>query len=260
VTLLGPVLIASLLGSLHCVGMCGGLVSFYSGSGSAKKGASGRDTAAVGARWVVHAAYHLTRLIAYLILGASAGQLGVVLDLAGGRVGLADLGAWCAGLVILFWAVFAVSAPVRRARLLRLRRRPAGPPSALQRLESYFATLAHRARERPPLWRASALGLSSALLPCGWLYGFVVLAAGTGSWSRGALLLGAFWSGTVPALLGLGLGVERLSQPLRAYVPRLSALLLIGVATFNIVTRWPLTRSAEGAASAVAAPSCHAQH
>lgn len=259
-TLLGPVLVASLLGSLHCVGMCGGLVTFYSGSASAR-GASGRKAAAGGARWIVHAAYHLTRLAAYLMLGASAGQLGVVLDVAGGRVGFADLGAWCAGVAILFWAVLAVSGRARRAQLLRLRRGPDAPPGPLQRLESYFATLAHRARQRPPIWRASALGLSSALLPCGWLYGFVVLAAGTGSWSRGALLLGAFWSGTVPALLGVGLGVERLSQPLRAHVPRLSALLLIGVATFNIASRWPLARSSESSStSALAAPSCHAQH
>lgn len=243
------VVVASLLGSLHCVGMCGGLVSFYAGS----------DAAPRGARWAAHGAYHLTRLAAYALLGASAGQLGAVLDLAGKRVGLAEVGAFIAGFAVLGWGAVVLLRRTRRAPLLSLRRAPAAP-GLLSRLESCFATLAHRVRRRPPLWRASALGLSSALLPCGWLYAFVVLAAGAGSAARGALLLVAFWAGTVPALLGLGLGIERLSQPLRAYLPRLSAALLVAVGLMTIASRWPLAPPAAETSSESVAPSCHASH
>ncbi len=249
-TSLGPIVIASLLGSLHCVGMCGGLVSFYAGSG-----AGARAT-----RWAPHAAYHLTRLAAYMLLGASAGQLGAALDVVGGRFGLAGLGALSAGAAILGWGVLSILGRQGRPRLLQPGRAPSGPPKLWRRLESYLATLAHRARQRPPLWRASVLGVSSALLPCGWLYAFAVLAAGTGSAGRGALLLAAFWSGTVPALLGLGLGIERISQTLRAFVPRLSAVLLILVGIFNVASRWPLHLSGQSAASAAGTPSCHAEH
>lgn len=244
------VIVASLLGSLHCVGMCGGLVSFYAGG----------DAAPRGARWAAHAAYHLTRLAAYAALGASAGQLGAVLDLAGHRVGLAEVGAFTAGVSVLGWGAWVLLRRSRRSPLSSLGRAPAARPGLFRRLELCFATLAHRVRLRPPLWRASALGLSSALLPCGWLYAFVVLAAAAGSAGRGALLLAAFWAGTVPALLGLGLGIERLSQPLRAYLPRLSAALLVAVGLMTLASRWPLSRPAEGTSSESVAPSCHARH
>lgn len=246
---LASVAVASLLGSLHCVGMCGGLVSFYAGG----------NTAGPAARWRMHAAYHLTRLMAYAALGASAGQLGAVLDLAGRRAGLAELGAVAAGVVILCWAVMLLFRRPGRSGLLSIRRGPSTRPGRWRQLEAYFAKLVQRAEGRPPLWRASALGLSSALLPCGWLYAFVVLAAGTGSWSGGALLLAAFWSGSVPALLGLGLGVERLSQPLRAQLPRFSAALLLLVGLFTIASRWPLHAAHQDVTeSDSATPSCHA--
>jgi sulfite exporter TauE/SafE len=244
------VLVASLLGSLHCVGMCGGLVSFYAG-----------DAASNGARWLPHAAYHSTRLFAYALLGAAAGQLGSALDGFGSWLGFGDLGLMIAGSTLVSWGLPLLIGGRVRSRLLRLGRGPARRAAWLARLETHFATLAHQLRRRPPVWRASALGLSAALLPCGWLYAFVVLAAGTGSPIRGALLLVAFWAGTVPALLGLGLGVARLSPSLRARVPRLSAALLLLVCGFNVASRWPLARAADAdPALGPVTPSCHVQH
>ena len=140
--------------------------------------------------------------------------------------------------------------------LLALRRKPAPAPSLWRRLEARLVAVARRAREQPPLARAALLGLSSALLPCGWLYAFVVLAAGTGSAGRGALLLAAFWSGTLPALLGLGLGVQRLTQRWRAQLPRLSAVLLLGLGAYTLVHRWPVAPAA-AADGSPATPSCH---
>lgn len=241
---LASIAAASVLGSLHCVGMCGGLISFYA------SGASDRRP------WAAHGAYHSTRLFAYLVLGAAAGQLGAALDLVGSGVGIADLGAWLAGAVMIVWAVLHWPRP-RHAALTELRRSAAAPAGLWRRIEARFIGLARRARERPPLARAAMLGLSSALLPCGWLYAFVVLAAGTGSAGRGALLLGAFWSGTLPALLGLGVGVQHLTQRWRAQLPRFSALLLLGLGAYNVASRWPLSLAAAEASSHAAMPSCH---
>src|SRR5690606_1360759 len=77
----------------------------------------------------------------------------------------------------------------------------------------------------------------SSRLPCGFLYGFGVWAAGTGSAARGALLLAAFWLGTVPALLGVGLAVRVLSSPLRRHVPTLTALALLAVGLWTLLAR-----------------------
>ncbi|MEY4546860.1 MAG: hypothetical protein RL685_3055 [Pseudomonadota bacterium] len=234
---------ASLLGSLHCVGMCGGLVSFYASDPTGQRRRP----------WLAHGAYHLTRLMAYVTLGALAGQLGAALDLAGHGLGLGHVGAILAGTVMLAWGALLWPRAPGRVQLLSLRRSAAASPRLWRRVEARFVAVARRAREQPPLARAALLGLSSALLPCGWLYAFAVLAAGTGSASRGALLLAAFWAGTVPALLGLGLGVQRLAQRWRAQLPRLSAALLLVLGAYTLVHRWP----ASGADGGAAVPSCH---
>ena len=61
IALAGSVLLASLLGSPHCAGMCGGFVCFYSGQ-------DGRGQTRA------HAAYNLGRLVSYLVLGLLAGS------------------------------------------------------------------------------------------------------------------------------------------------------------------------------------------
>jgi hypothetical protein len=242
---LASVALASLLGSLHCAGMCGGLIGFYSAQAPLSAGAAGRSPP-----WAAHAAYHLTRGAAYVALGALAGQLGAGLDQASSSVGLGRLGALLAGAVLIVWG--ALSWPrASQSKLLRLSRRSA-TPGRWRRLEARLVQLARMARERPPLVRAALLGLSAALLPCGWLYAFVVLAAGSGSPAAGALLLLAFWTGTVPLLLALGVGVQRWTAPFRARLPQLSALLLLLLGAYQIGSRWP----AESAAH-TPTPSCH---
>jgi uncharacterized protein len=243
--------VASLLGSLHCVGMCGGLIGFYA--------ATERD--AKVAPWVPHAAYHLTRLGAYMLLGAIAGGLGSALDVLGSHAGLGNLGVLIAGATLVFWGAPVILGRRAKLRLLALGRAPAAHGRFVARLEGLFVALTLSVRQRSPLWRASALGLSSALLPCGWLYAFVALAAATGSSWAGAGLLLAFWAGTVPALLGLGLGVDRLGQGLRSRLPRISAALVLVVCAVNIVQRWPVASAREpGALEASEAPHCHDTH
>lgn len=47
-----------------------------------------------------------------------------------------------------------------------------------------------------------SLGILNGLLPCHWLYGFLMVAAGFGQPLKGALLLLALWIGSLPWLLG----------------------------------------------------------
>ena len=211
------------------------------------------------ARWAPHLTYHLTRLLAYTTLGAAAGQLGSGIDAVGASVGVGRLGLVAALLTLVWRGAPALLGQGARERLVRLGRRPSDE-TLLRRLERAFAALSRRASERPPLWRASALGLSSALLPCGWLYAFVLLAAGTGAAGSGALLLIAFWSGTVPALLGLGVGLQQLAAPLRERLPRLSAALVAAACVANVASRWPTASAAETSGAISRTPSCHHAH
>lgn len=59
--------------------------------------------------------------------------------------------------------------------------------------------------QHPTGLRGYALGVALGFIPCGLLYGALAAAAAGGEWLTGAFAMAAFWAGTVPALLGLGL-------------------------------------------------------
>ena len=65
----------------------------------------------------------------------------------------------------------------------------------------------------------------------------MVAAAGTGGALRGASVLLAFWLGTVPALLGLGIGLRALAGRVRDHLPWLRAATLVGVGLFTLAGR-----------------------
>jgi sulfite exporter TauE/SafE len=233
--LVWAVLAASLLGSPHCAGMCGGFVAFYAG-GEAARGAR---------RLATHAAYHGGRLLTYMLLGVAAGILGRGLDLAGSAAGLQRGAALAAGLLMMAWGLLWLL----QARGLRLAPRL---PRPVQRLvQEALAQLGGR----PPLVKALALGLLSTLLPCGWLYAFALSAAGTGDPLVGALVMAVFWLGTLPVLMALGLGVQALAGPLRRHLPALSALLLLAIGAWTVAGRAAIpTARFAGIRAAVEAP------
>jgi len=243
VSWLVSIVVTSLLGSLHCVGMCGGLVSFYSGNGAG---------ASRGMR--LHAGYHLARLGSYATLGALAGGLGSSLDLAGERAGLGAVSAWVAGGTMIAWGLVSLLGARRDRTLLAIQ--PKERERGLRRrLESQLAGWLARLRGRPPLARAALLGLATGLLPCGWLYAFVLMAAGTGAWHEGASVMLAFWLGSLPGLLGLGFGVRYLARRFGALVPRLSAALLVALGIASIAAHFPSPARADAGS---APPACHA--
>lgn len=209
-----PSLTAALLGSLHCVGMCGGLLAVASdGTGSARQ------------RLGVQLGYQVARLASYVVLGAAAGTLGRALDLAGQAAGLGKAAAIVAGLTMMAWGVWAMLAAAgARLRLPAVRLLPS---SALSWLG--------RARQRSPLARALLLGGASALLPCGFLYAFALAAAATASPWAGALVTASLWLGSLPALLGFGFLLSTALARLKRHIPFVSAaaVFTLGVVTLN---------------------------
>jgi uncharacterized protein len=227
--LLTAVLVASLLGSLHCAGMCGVLAAVCSGrtqSGGANDG--GVRTAAA---WSGPAAYHGARLLIYALLGAAAGLLGAALDLSGTYLGLQRAAMVLAGGTLLVVGILAL------ARTLGFAFGPAGRFAPLERLGR---GLVRSAQRRSPATRGAAIGLASGFLPCGWLYAFVLLAAASGDPARGAALMGAFWLGTVPVLLGLGSLARALARPLGRVAPGAVALVLVVFGTLALFGRLPV--------------------
>ncbi len=213
------VLVSSLLGSLHCAGMCGPLVAVYAGD----------DPSRGWRRLLAHALYSSGRLAAYATVGALAGALGEALDLAGSAVGVQRVTAIVAGLLIAAWGAFS---------LLRLGGADGARLPFPAWLQRSVARAMQRLKEKPPVVRATLLGLTSALLPCGWLYIFAVIAAGSGSVLGGTLVMAAFWLGTLPVMLAVGVSIQSLAGPLRRHVPALCAAAMVVVGLFAVFSRW----------------------
>lgn len=185
------VLLASLVGSIHCAGMCGPLVAL----------AVGVDRVTWRRRIGLQVWYHGGRAISYTTFGAIAGLIGQGLDLSGRAVGVSGLAPVLAGVTVGVVGVVSV------LRVLGVSVSSFKPPAALRRAYGW----GHRvAVSFPPTVRAGVIGLVTVFLPCGWLYAFVVVAAGTSSPLMGALVMLAFWIGTVPVLAAVGTGVAAL--------------------------------------------------
>ncbi len=216
IALIGAVLVASLLGSVHCAGMCGAFLAF------AVAGEDGASKAAL------NAAYNLGRLTTYMVLGALAGLFGAAIDLGGSAVGVQRTAAVAAGAMMVSIGLLAIL----RFAGVRLQKMPV--PGLLRRL----ALRGHRAAAvLPPIHRAATVGLLTTLLPCGWLYAFAITAAGTGHPLWGAVTMAVFWVGTLPMMIGLGIGVQTLTGRLRRHLPLATSLLIVLVGVWTIAGR-----------------------
>ena len=187
--LLTSALILGLLGSGHCLGMCGGLM--------------GALTMAIPAE---HRSRRLRLLMAY--------NLGRILSYA------------CAGLLLGLagWAV-ANSAAATALRLIAallliaMGLYLAGWWSGLTRIEKlgrglwrHIQPIAGRLLPVSSLPKALLLGALWGWLPCGLVYSTLLWSASQGNASDSALLMLAFGLGTCPVLLATGLFAERLKR------------------------------------------------
>lgn len=226
------ILAASLVGSVHCAAMCGGFVCFYSGSTSG-------SAAATPLR--AHAMYNVGRLASYLTLGAVAGILGSGVAAVGRMAGVAHAATVIAGALMVGWALTTIAAQ---------RGVSIGAVHAPEAWQRALGRALHGVREQPATVRAGLTGLLTTLLPCGWLYVFVATAGGTGT-VRGAMtVMFIFWAGTVPAMVAVGLGAQRVFGPLRRALPSASALVVLVMGLLAISGRLSMQRDATGSVSA----------
>jgi len=202
IDLLGFLTLGLLGGFGHCVGMCSPFVLFVSRRYAPPDG--GRSAAFSAQGW-----YTAGRVVTYAVLGAIAGALGGVLQLAGTLLGVQRAASIVAGAVLVVWALVALSDLVPRM--------DAGG--------NFFNRVAAGLKGRVP-GHPFATGLFLGLLPCGLLYSALIAAAARGGPIQGAVALGLFGLGTAPALLGVCVADELLARN-RAVINRLSQVFLL---------------------------------
>jgi uncharacterized protein len=221
-------LVAGLVTSVHCVGMCGPLAC---GIGSKAKTDAGRMGAA--------STYHAARLGSYTAVGALCGALGQ------------QPLHWFfdSPAVLLPWVLVAVFLLYGFGLEKRLPK-----PAWLMR---FTARARFRTAKLPPLAAGATLGAMTPLLPCGPLYLLFAASLVSGSAVRGAEFALAFGLGTVPLLWlaqhQLGRLRTRLSPITTARVQRGTAVAAALILAWRLHGTLPFQQTPEAADQL---PSC----
>lgn len=175
-----------LAGSVHCLGMCGGIAA----AAGSRSQAGGAGAAGVFAGIT----FNLGRIAAYMMLGAAAGAL------VGAALGPFPVRPFAIALRALAGLLmFAMGLSLLTGRDLLALERAGG--HVWRRLRP----LAGRAIGLPAPVRFASLGLLWGFLPCGLVYSALVLAATSGTATLGAATMLAFGAGTLPAMLAVTL-------------------------------------------------------
>ncbi len=188
-TLLPAAFLAGFFGSTHCIGMCGAIVMLFE-----------QQAAASTRHWPRRLLYNCGRLGFYVLLGSIAAAGGAVLtELTGVRPALMVLRVLAGLLVIAIGLNLLFDWSATRF----LEQAGAG-------LWRRLAPLARHVLPADSPGRAMAAGFLWGALPCGLVYSAVALAATSGHVGVGALVMLAFWLGTLPALLVAGASADSL--------------------------------------------------
>ncbi len=207
---------AGLVGSVHCIGMCGGIVAALAMTG---------PDGVVRSRIFTQALYNLGRIATYTLLGVAAGLIGSSLDL----LALKSVALWflCAANIFVIGVGLASALRVPWFNLSSLEM---APGRFLARPFKAFASGTSR-------FSAFPLGLCLGFLPCGLVYGPLMVAAGSGNPLRGGAIMAALGLGTMPALLMFGSASAAISGVVRDRLFRLLGLL---IALMGSVGLWRL--------------------
>jgi sulfite exporter TauE/SafE/plastocyanin domain-containing protein/copper chaperone CopZ len=187
--------VVGVITSIHCVGMCGGIMLSQSIGKESKNKFEAIKPALL---------YNAGRVIAYTLLGGIVGAIGSVFALSlTAKAGLQ-----------LFAGVFMIMMGFNMAGFKAFRKFQIKLPNAACRAMS---------KPRAPFF----VGLFNGLMPCGPLQTMQIFALGTGSAAAGALSMFMFSIGTVPLMLTFGALSGLLSKGYTKKILKFSGILII---------------------------------
>jgi sulfite exporter TauE/SafE len=224
---LAPVFMVGLLGSVHCAGMCGGIVSAFSVIPQRAFPVAVVTLRSAPSEALLRVlAYNSGRIASYAAAGALAGGLAGGARALTGLAAIETVGYWLANLMLVVLGLYLMDAWRGLAQLEQLGQR------VWRRIEPVTALLLPL---DSPL-KLLAMGAVWGWLPCGMVYSVLLTALMTGSALSGAAVMLAFGAGTLPMLLSMGM----LGAPLRRWIQRrpvriASGLLVLGFGVLGLV-------------------------
>lgn len=194
--------VTGIVGSLHCVGMCGPIALALPGKGKGwAKILPGRLL------------YNVGRITTYALLGLLIGAFGRGLAMAGWQQGLSI----ALGIFLLVLAIFQLNPESGLVKIKVIDR-------ALVRLRSALGTFLKDGRPHSMF----QLGLLNGLLPCGFVYVALAGALSTGTMWEASAFMAMFGAGTLPAMLAIsiagGLITPRMGRKFRPFLTGFTAL------------------------------------
>ena len=229
------IFVSGVLGSAHCIGMCGGIAA----------------TMSLGTRSVTEAllrqgCWSLGRTLTYVFLGVMAAAIGAkFLKSQGNAIWLQAMFAIVAGLMLIIQGLHAAGWLSWRVR------RRSGIPCVTRTVFSQF----FRGGSSIGVFIA---GLLTGFLPCGLVYSFLALAASSGSVAKGVLIMLSFGLGTIPVMLVTGAGLSLATIGIRRQLIRVAAISVVVTGLMTAVRGIVFAANGEKADSVQSCPVCPA--
>ncbi len=194
--------IAGFLGSGHCLGMCGALVSgYFINSGKNKS-------------YLPYFAYQFTRICVYVAIGLLAASIGVVLVSNGMFGKLQSILQMIIGGIVIILALGILGLVPWQGSIKLL-------PMKLLR-KGYSS-----ARTKGPVYGAMIAGFMNGLMPCPLTFAMYVQATSATSVLEGGALMVAFGAGTLPTMLFISFAFNRMGANIRGIMLKLAAIIMI---------------------------------
>jgi hypothetical protein len=212
-------IVTGFLSSLHCVGMCGPIASGFVSQKPVQISLSGggSETLSRASIALPHVFYNLGRVVSYSVIGAIAGMLGATALISKDVQSIVSivLGSVMIVIGLAQWGAFDRFLPKRR-----------GEGRVRKVVSAIVGSGGYESR--------FMIGLMTPLLPCGLLYGMAAGAAASLSPVGGALTMGAFAVGSIPALFATGMLGGTLGTRFRVFGTRFAVFLLISMGILTI--------------------------
>jgi len=208
-----------LMGGVHCVGMCGGIVGALSFATQQNKNAKKTSL------FALLLAYNVGRLFSYAMAGGVMGSVGWLLVRWSDIHNIQLIMQLLAGIFMLMMGLYISGWWMGLVRLEKIG----------GMVWQYIQPVAQKILPVNNSLQAMALGLLWGWLPCGLVYSVLVWAIAAGSFQQGALLMLSFGLGTLPNLLAMGLFANQLKLFVQKQSVRyLAATMVILFALWNI--------------------------
>ncbi|WP_130536459.1 sulfite exporter TauE/SafE family protein [Thiomicrorhabdus indica] len=218
-TLLVTAAMVGLLGGVHCLGMCGGVV------GTLTFSLDVRNQQSWWRMLPFQFAYNMGRILSYMVIGAIFGLIGMAMGSLSAMLPVQQALQIFAGIFMIALGLYLGGWWFGVAKIEKVGQ------GLWHRLQPY----AQRMTPVSSPLQAFSYGLVWGWLPCGLVYSTLIMAMTAGGALEGALVMMAFGLGTLPNLMLMGVFAFYFTRLARTtWVKTLAGLGVIGMGVYQI--------------------------